>query len=303
MKRIITALLLLSTSLVSCSGAFLSPPTGSPVHCLPNAGWSNLQGEPRDASSVIAELASHDIVLLGETHDSQAHHDWQLGTLKALFALRPDLQIGLEMFPRKVQPILDDWIAGKLSEAQFLDRSGWREGWRFDPELYMGIFRFAREHAIPMRALNVDPALIRAVSRDGLQATPAVLREGVGDPAPPSAAYRHWLVAVMAEHSPGKQVDEGRSARFVQAQQVWDRAMAEGLAVAARSRPGSLTVGVMGTGHIIHGFGVPHQLRDLGIDSIATAIPWDADTNCEDLVSGAADVVFAIRQSDRLAQR
>ena len=32
-------------------------PTGSPVHCLPNAGWSNLQGEPRDASSVIAELA------------------------------------------------------------------------------------------------------------------------------------------------------------------------------------------------------------------------------------------------------
>ena len=106
---------------------------------------------------MIAELASHDIVLLGETHDSQAHHDWQLGTLKALFALRPDLQIGLEMFPRKVQPILDDWIAGKLSEAQFLDRSGWREGWRFDPELYMGIFRFAREHAIPMRALNVDP--------------------------------------------------------------------------------------------------------------------------------------------------
>ena len=303
MKRIATTLLLLSTSLVSCSGAFFAPVTGTPVHCLPNAGWSNLQGDPRDAKAVIAELAHHDIVLLGETHDSQAHHDWQLDTLKQLFAAHAALQIGLEMFPRKVQPVLDKWIAGKLSEAQFLDESGWREGWRFDPELYMGIFRFAREHAVPMRALNVDPALIRSVSRDGLQATPAILREGVSDPAPPSAAYRHWLAVVMAEHPPGRQADEGRSARFVQAQQVWDRAMAEGLATASRSRPGSLTVGIMGTGHIIHGFGVPHQLRDLGVNSIATAIPWDSDTNCEDLVAGAADVVFAIRPTEALVRR
>ena len=37
------------------------------------------------------------------------------------------------------------------------------------------------------------PALIRAVSRDGLQATPAVLREGVGDQRrPPRHIVTGW---------------------------------------------------------------------------------------------------------------
>ena len=206
------------------------------------------------------------------------------------------------MFPREVQPILDDWIAGKLSEAQFSTKRLAR-GLAVRPGALHGHFPLRTGACHPDAGAQRRPALIRAVSRDGLQATPAVLREGVGDPAPPSAAYRHWLAAVMAEHSPGKQVDEGRSARFVQAQQVWDRAMAEGLAVAARSRPGSLTVGVMGTGHIIHGFGVPHQLRDLGIDSIAAAIPWDADTSCRDASAARPTSSSPFANCDRLARR
>lgn len=273
------------------------------MRCLPQAGWSSPQGVLRDPAAVIAELATRDVVLLGETHDSRAHHNWQLDTLKSLHALRPEMVIGLEMFPRRVQGVLDEWVAGRLSEAEFLDRSGWRDGWRFDPDLYMGIFRFARDHGIAMRALNVDPALIRSVSRNGLAATPVALREGVGDPAPPSEGYRLWLARVMSEHPPGKHGDARRSARFVQAQQLWDRAMAEGLKQALQSRPGTLVVGIMGSGHIIHGFGVPHQLRDLGLASVATAIPWDADTNCEELVAGTADVIFAIRPDTPLAGR
>lgn len=300
MKRIATTLLLLSTSLASCSGPFVSAPVDATAHCLPQPGWTSPQGKPRDSSTVIAELAKHDVVLLGESHDNLAHHDWQLKTLKQLLAARPEMLLGLEMFPRRTQPVLDDWVAGKLTEAQFLDQTGWRKGWRFDPALYMGIFRFARDHHIPMRALNVDPALIRAVSRDGLQATPLALREGVGDPAAPSPAYQRWLGGVMAAHPTDKHADPSRSARFVQAQQVWDRAMAEGIAQASTIRPGALVVGIMGSGHIIHGFGVPHQLHDLGVDSVATALPWDADTNCEELVAGAADVIFAIRPTGPL---
>jgi len=295
MKRITTALLLLSTSLASCSGPFVSPPGNATEHCLPHAGWSSPQGEPRDPSTVIAELAKHDIVLLGESHDRQPHHDWQLDTLRQLLAVRPAMLIGLEMFPRRTQAVLDKWVAGSLTEAQLLDETGWRKGWRFDPALYMRIFRFARDHHIRMLALNVDPALIRTVSRDGLQATPLNLREGVGDPAPPSPAYQRWLAGVMADHPADKQPAADRSTRFIQAQQMWDRAMAEGLKQGAEAHPGALVVGIMGSGHIIHGFGVPHQLRDLGADSVATALPWDTDTNCEELDAGAADVVFAIR--------
>lgn len=303
MNRLVIALLLLSTGLTSCGGASLNPPSGSAAHCLPQQGWVTPDGKTLEESAVIDRLAAHRIVLLGESHDDQAHHDWQLDTLKRLFAARPEMVIGLEMFPRKTQPALDDWVTGRLTEAQFLDRTGWRQGWRFDPALYMGIFRFAREHRVAMRALNVDSALIRAVSRDGLESTPQSLREGVGNPAPPSPAYRQWLAGVMAEHPTGKRPDELRSTRFVQAQQVWDRAMAEGLAQASKTHDGALVVGIMGSGHIIHGFGVPHQLRDLGIDSLATALPWNTDTNCDELVADAADVIFAIGPDTALTKR
>jgi S1-C subfamily serine protease len=55
-------------------------------------------------------------------------------------------------------------------------------------------------------------------------------------------------------------------------------------------------VGIMGTGHIIHGYGVPHQLRALGVADIATLLPWDRSAECKNLVSGLADAVFGLAE-------
>ena len=40
--------------------------------------------------------------------------------------------IGFEAFPRRVQPVLERWVAGQLSESEFLAQSDWRNVWRFD---------------------------------------------------------------------------------------------------------------------------------------------------------------------------
>jgi hypothetical protein len=37
-----------------------------------------------------------------------------LQTLAALHVQRPKIVIGFEMFPRRLQPILDQWVAGAL---------------------------------------------------------------------------------------------------------------------------------------------------------------------------------------------
>ena len=42
-------------------------------------------------------------------------HRWQLAVATMLHALHPNIAIGFEMFPRAVQDVLDDWVAGKLS--------------------------------------------------------------------------------------------------------------------------------------------------------------------------------------------
>ena len=69
------------------------------------------------------------MVLLGETHDNAAHHRWQLHTIAGLHALRPDLALGFEMFPRRIQPVLERWTNGALSEAAFLAEVEWERVW------------------------------------------------------------------------------------------------------------------------------------------------------------------------------
>ena len=157
--------------------------------CVPLGAWLR----PGDRESVtgvaVYEKASHaEVVLLGESHAQAPHHRWQLETLQALRALHPAMVIGFEMFPRRVQPVLDRWVAGELTADEFLRQSDWKKVWRFDFELYRPLFEFARTHGIPMRALNVEQALVRDTGANGFDAVARDRREGVSSPAPPAGA-------------------------------------------------------------------------------------------------------------------
>jgi uncharacterized iron-regulated protein len=268
--------------------------------CVPVGEWTAPDGKRLAAGDVLARAAKASVVLLGETHDSAEHHRWQLQVIAALHAARPSIMLGFEAFPRRVQPALDRWVAGELTEAEFLAQSDWRNFWRMDPQLYLPLFHFARMNRIPLVALNVESSLTREITQKGYDAVPPEKREGVGRPAPPTDAYLDWLVSIWAEHERpgGKPAKADRNdpefRRFVESQQTWDRAMAELLAAAAK-RPGApLVVGVMGTGHVHNGYGVPHQLKALGIGDVVTLLPWDRTAQCKNLVAGLADAVFGV---------
>lgn len=272
--------------------------------CLAPAAWFATDAGAAHlakGADVLAAMARRDVVLLGEQHDDPDHHAWQLATLGALHLLRPRMVIGFEAFPRRAQPVLDKWIAGELSERQLLEQANWEKVWGWPADMYLPLFRFARINLIPMRALNVDQELIKAISAKGWEAVPEAQKEGVTRPAKPSQDYLDDLFEAYKLHP---QVDDSeKGARlgpdfrhFVDSQTTWDRAMAQALADALRSPGGAdkpLVVGVMGSGHIRYGRGVAHQLRDLGIDSIGMLLPVSASGDCAKL-DGIADAVFAV---------
>jgi hypothetical protein len=205
--------------------------------------------------------------------------------------------LAFEMFPRRVQPALDRWSSGALNEAEFLAESQWRSFWTFDPQLYMPIFHYARMQRLPMRAINVEHALTRAVGKEGFDKVPEANREGVTRPAPASEAYLKRLFEVYAEHERGggkASRNDPAFQRFVEAQLVWDRAMAQGIAAALERSPKALVVGVIGSGHVAHGHGVAHQLRALGVSNVTSLLPWDRSAECKELVAGVADAVFGV---------
>lgn len=256
--------------------------------CAEPGSWIGPR-DRRPIASPIAGVAPGSIVLLGEEHDSAEQHRWQLQVLAALHARHPNLVIGFEAFPRRVQPTLDRWVAGKLDADAFLLAVDWRRYWGFDAGLYLPLFDFARMNRIPMVALNVGNELSSRIGRLGLAAIPEELREGVPPPAPPAEAYRAELERVGRQHG-----DATNVGRFVDAQLFWDRAFATALA-AARDRPERpLVVGIVGAGHVGHGYGVPHQLRSAGIADVTTWLTWDAGERCEELDADLADAVFVI---------
>lgn len=253
------------------------------------------------SDELTAGMVERPVVLLGEIHDSAEDHRWQLHTLAALHARQPKMVIGFEMFPRSAQPVLDRWVAGELSVSAFLKESKWDTVWGFDADLYLPIFHFARQHRIPMRAINVERQLISKVGRSGWAALPKEERGGIGDPAPASAAYRDRLKMIFAAHgSTENKSDEDKAKRakalenFIDAQLTWDRAMAEGLSEARRANEGALIVGIIGRGHLEFGYGISHQLSNLGIAESAVLLTEDVDGACPKLEAGLADAVFLL---------
>ncbi len=287
----IAVFLLLGLSAASCSGS-----QGAPVACGKPGQWmapTDAKAAPAEQRALLERMARQQAVLLGEVHDSAEDHRWQLHTLTQLHALQPRLAIGFEMFPRRVQAVLDQWVAGELSEAEFLQRSEWEKVWGYDAQLYLPLFHFARMNRIPMLALNVERSLIEAVGKQGWEGVPEAQKEGVGKPAAPSPAYRKSLRAVF-DHHPVKERGEGAFPRFVESQTAWDRAMAQAMAEHLRKNPGALVVGIVGAGHVRNGHGIAHQLKDLGVPDTGALLTWERGENCASLGKGFADALYLV---------
>ena len=266
--------------------------------CVPVGAWTVPGGGGIATPEILARAATAQVALLGESHDNADHHRWELQTVAALAALHPKLVLGFEMFPRRVQAALERWVAGELNEKEFLKASDWSRVWSYDAGLYLPLFHFARLNRIPMLALNVERDFVRAVGAKGLAAAPPEKREGVSDPAGASEAYLARLFHAYAEHPEKKTAAPARTdpgfGRFVEAQLVWDRAMAQALADAAARDPDALIVGLMGSRHIAHGEGVPHQLESLGIKRVVSLLPWDHEADCGDFSAGLASAAYGL---------
>ncbi|WP_305988829.1 ChaN family lipoprotein [Roseibium sp. MMSF_3544] len=272
-------------------------------------------GETLGPKAVLSRAAAGQVVLLGESHTSSEDHLWQTSVLAGLYAHQPELIVGFEAFPRSVQTSLDEWSSGSLTEPVFLEATRWDQVWGYDADFYMPMFDFARQNRVPVIALNVDRSLVSKVGQNGWTSVPAGEREGLSDPAPASPGYLDALADVYAKKAQLRRASGGDDTkstsgedlpikeqpgfvRFVEAQLTWDRAMAEALAEASRDNPEAVVVGIMGRGHVEHGHGVPHQLADLGIDTVTSLLPVTPDGGCASLEAGLADAVFVVDRSE-----
>lgn len=208
---------------------------------------------------MLAMAGDTQITYVGETHDNPASHRLELHVLQALAERYPGrVALGMEMFVRSQQPILDRWVAGTLDEKAFLKESRWFENWNMDFAYYRALLNFTRERHIPIIALDAEKSLVKAVRSKTLEqlsaAELAQLPEmDFADP------YHSGLVeAIFGDNNHAKLQLDG----FVRAQVMRDETMAESAARYLASSAGQdkhLLV-VAGGDHVRNGFGIPRRV-------------------------------------------
>lgn len=211
-----------------------------------------------DMKQLIEKLASKRVIFVGETHDRFEDHLNQLAVVDGLHNLEKDFAIGMEFFQQPFQPHLDAYVAGEISERELLRRTEYFERWRFDYRLYRPILSYAREHGIPLVALNLEREITEKVGDGGIDSLSEEERARI--PAEidrEDERYRQRVKAVF-EHHP--MAEEKNFEHFLDVQLLWDEGMAERAAAYLREHPEKSMVVLAGSGHLEYGQGIPKRL-------------------------------------------
>lgn len=211
-----------------------------------------------DSEAMLEQATRARVVFVGETHDNPASHRLQEQILSALQKNNPGhVTLAMEMFTPSQQDVLDRWVAGDLSEKEFLKQVDWYGTWHMNFGFYRGLLTLCRDRQIPILALNADAALKKKVGRtpfeDLEQAEKAKLPQmDHNDP------YQQAMVkAVFADHKMGQAMADG----FQRVQTLWDETMAENLANHLKARDDSHQVMVIAGGnHVRYGYGIPRRM-------------------------------------------
>jgi uncharacterized iron-regulated protein len=118
-----------------------------------------------DFESMLADVIYADVLFLGEQHDDPSTHRLEAATLEGLARRRSNVVLALEMFERDVQRPLDDYLASRIPEADFLAASRPWPRYRTD---YRPMVEFARLWHWPVVAADVPRRFASMVARTGL---------------------------------------------------------------------------------------------------------------------------------------
>jgi uncharacterized iron-regulated protein len=207
-------------------------------------------------AEMLRDLATVQVVFIGELHDHIGHHQAQLNIIRALQADPRPLAIGLEMFRKDSQASLDRWISGSYPVARFI--RDFEDNWSMWEE-YREIFEYARQQQVKLVGLNIPREISGRVARQGFAALPDRDRQLLGNvQCVVDPEYAELIRRALGGHG-------GHGEQFLffcEAQMLWDTMMARHLAEFLKANPEYRVVVLTGSAHAWK-FGIPRQLLNL----------------------------------------
>ena len=129
-------------------------------------------GKPADYNKMLAQLAQADVVLFGEQHNDPIAHWLELQVARDLAQRKQgQLVLGFEMFERDVQPQVEQYNTGELTDQAFEADS---RPWPNYTTDYKPLLQLARQQKLRVVGTNVPRRYATQVAKGSLSALNAL---------------------------------------------------------------------------------------------------------------------------------
>ncbi len=191
----------------------------------------------------------------------------------------------MEMFQKPFQPVVNDYLAGRIDEHEFLQKTEYFSTWRYDYNLYKPIIDYLKQQNLPLVALNIHGDISSKIAREGIYSLSDKEKKQLpGSMDFSNERYRKDLNEVFPLHKEQGELKD--FSYFLQAQILWDEAMSESAQKFLTDNPESKLVILAGNGHVRHKYGIPERLYRRNRE------PFTVVVQDEEIEDGIADYVL-----------
>ena len=107
--------------------------------------------------AILQDARNANLIWIGDYHALTKSQIYAAEFVRKLSADNRSIVLAVEPIFSRSQKILDRWLAGKISEHEFLDRIHYKEEWGCDWDGYKTIFETARDMHIPVYGIDCHP--------------------------------------------------------------------------------------------------------------------------------------------------
>jgi len=172
-------------------------------------------------NDLITDMDQADVLFFGEDHNDSVGHYLEAEIFKKLSSRYPQkTALSLEMFHTDVQPVVNEYLAGLISEKNFIKEG---RAWGNYKD-YKPLIEQAKQQKLPVIAANAAARYSNAVTMNGLKALNNLPKSSLSllPPLPIDTAqgrYYDKFTETLGGHNMG-------SMKIYQTQNLWDATMA-----------------------------------------------------------------------------
>ncbi len=239
--------LLLAVSGCKAGGSTATPSAEGAPAAVDADEHAFYDGEGRAATleEFVASVADVDLVGFGELHDHPVGSRVELELLQAMAGQARPVALAMEFFEADTQGALDDYLAGRIDEAEFRQRSGRDE--RYDAS-HRPLIELCKEAGIPVIAANAPRPLVTAYRKSKLDYSDYLASLTEEERAllprssvPPDDEFKRRFMELMGPK---------RGPSFYRSMALWNDAMAESIAEFRASHSDHRVLLIVGEFHV-----------------------------------------------------